>query len=145
MKKIIVFAFLPLLFIVVSCKEDAETVTTNTDQPSGNFTSQRMGSFMEQNSTGTTGVAKLGTDAEGTPFLYFGSNFKTDLHTGTVTIYLSTSDMYKADATNSKLVGLVPNNGEGYYKLDADVPAKFTHVILWCATASIPFGYAPLQ
>jgi hypothetical protein len=32
-----------------------------------------------------------------------------------------------------------------YIRLAAAIPANFTHVILWCGTASIPFGNARLN
>ena len=35
--------------------------------------------------------------------------------------------------------------GETFIKLGSAIPANFTHVILWCGTASIPFGNARLN
>lgn len=137
------------LFILTSCDDDNETVMIDTSLPEGTFTAQKSGSFMEQNGTGSTGTAQLGTDSNGTQFLAFGSNFMTNLGTGTVTVYLSTSMDYVADPANGnpdlRLAGIVQKNGQNYYKLDPAAEAKFTHVILWCGSASIPFGYAALQ
>lgn len=149
MKKIILFATLPLVFLF-GCEDDStETVTVDSSQPTGEFMSQRGGTFVEQNGTGTMGMAELGTDEDGEQFLYFGPDFQTNLGTGTVTIFLSTSEEFMADPMQGnpdlRLVGNVSMNGESFYKIAPSAESKFTHVILWCASASIPFGYAPLQ
>ena len=73
----------------------------------------------------------------------------TELGTGTATVYLSTSATYKADPGKGnpdlKLLGIVAKNGEQYFKLSAAPESKFTHVIIWCGSASIPFGNTPLN
>lgn len=147
MKKIILFSLLSCWLL--ACQQDSETMTIDTRLPTGNFNSQRMGLFTEQNGTGTQGTASLGTDEDGRYFLSFSEDFQTNLATGTVTIFLSTSEMFQADPANGNpdllLVGNVTSNGAGFYALDGPVPEQFTHVILWCASANIPFGYAPLQ
>ena len=78
-----------------------------------------------------------------------GSDFKTELGTGTATLYLSTSATYKASPGTGnpdlKLVGIVSKNGEQYFKLGAAPDAKFSYVIVWCGSASIPFGNAMLK
>ena len=79
----------------------------------------------------------------------FGSNFTTNLATGTVVVYLSTSDTYTADPGSGNpdllLTGYVSENGEHYFRLDPSADAKFTHVILYCASAGVQFGNAPLN
>jgi len=147
MKKIILF-MLPLFFF--ACEEDSQDVVMiDTSMPTGELSVMRSGSFVEQNGTGTTGMAALGTDDNGEQFLRFDPGFQTNLGTGTVTIFLSTSDMFVADPANGnpdlRLVGNVAMNGESFYQIAPNVESRFTHVILWCASASIPFGYAPLQ
>jgi hypothetical protein len=131
-----------------ACSDD-DVLTIDSAKPEGTFTIARDGSFMEQNSTGSMGTAALGSDSQGTEFLKFESDFNTNLATGTVTVYLSTSMTYMADPGNGNpdllLVGIVNKSGENYFKIDPAAPSKFTHVILWCGSANIPFGYAELN
>lgn len=148
----IALLLLSLSFTAVSCdkEEDVDpiTVTIDSSQPQGDFTVTRMGTFTAQNDAPTAGTAEFGTDAEGTNFLRFGSDFTTQLATGTVSVYLSTSDTFTADPGNGnpdlKLVGSISANGAQAFKLNAAPAATFTHVILWCNTASVPFGNAAL-
>lgn len=149
MKKIILLAALPLFFLFSCEDDDTETITVDSSLPSGTFTSQRSGNFVEQNGTGTSGLAELGSDTEGEQFIRFGENFMTNLGTGTVTIFLSTSENFVANPGSGnpdlRLIGSVSMNGETFYKIEPSADSRFTHVILWCASANIPFGYAPLQ
>jgi hypothetical protein len=149
MQKIQILTILLALFSFVACESDPEEVIIDSSQPQGTFTPVEMGTFVEQNMTGSAGTAALGTDEEGTEFLRFGSDFMTNLGTGTVTVYLSTSQDFMADPGNGnpdlRLVGPVRSNGENFFKLDPAAESKFTHVILWCGSANIPFGYAALN
>ena len=135
-------------FAFFSCEDD-EVTPVDSSLPSGTFTPSKSGSFVAQNGTSSAGIAQLGTDAQGASFLYFGPNFTTELGTGTVPVYLSTSNTFTPDPANGnpnlKLVGGVFRNGQTYFKLNSTPEAKFTHVILWCGSAGIPFGFAPLQ
>jgi hypothetical protein len=137
------------LLALSACSKDEQTVTIDSSQPDGNFAAARAGSFTAQNGTPTAGTAELGMDSKGTSFLRFAPNFTTQLATGTVTVYLSTSANFVTNPGTGnpdlRLVGTVGKNGEMYYKLNAAVPASFTHVILWCGSANIPFGNARLQ
>lgn len=145
--------FFSLLLLVsvsfVACEEDGDTQIIDSSQPAGAFTADRAGDFIAQNGTPTSGMAALGTDEDGNDFLRFGSDFTTELGTGTVTVYLSTSENFVADPGNGNpdliLVGAALQNGEIFFKLDRSVGNQFTHVILWCGSASIPFGYAELK
>lgn len=134
---------------VTSCKEDAVPITVDSSKPDGTFTATKTGSFVVQNATPTAGVAQLGTDTKGVQFLRFSDTFTTQFATGTVSVYLSTSMTWVPDPGNSKgnlrLVGPSLKAGEAFFKLDPTVASKFTHVILWCGTAGIPFGYAELK
>jgi hypothetical protein len=142
-------------FTLVSCSDDDDDndtptqVTIDSSQPSGSFTASRGGMLTAQNNTPTMGTVELGMDAQGSNFLHFASNFTTELGTGTVSIYLSTSATFTADPMNGnpdlKLVGVVNDNGESYHKINGMVESKFTHVIIWCGSANIPFGNALLQ
>jgi hypothetical protein len=149
MKRIFFAAIAFSMLALAACSKDEKTVTVDSSQPEGTFTAGRTGSFTAQNGTPTMGTAELGTDSKGVPFLRFGSNFTTQLATGTVTVYLSTSASFVANPgagnPDLRLVGTVGKNGEMYFKLTNAVPSNFTHVILWCGSANIPFGNARLQ
>ncbi|MBT32958.1 MAG: hypothetical protein CMO01_25145 [Thalassobius sp.] len=140
-----------LSFTIVSCDDDDEPdeIIIDSSLPTGTFTASRSGSLTAQNGTPTSGSVDLGTDEDGVTYLHFGSNFTTELGTGTVTIYLSTSDTFMADPANGNpdliLVGVVDENGESYFKISKTVSSSFTHVIIWCGSANIPFGNAQLQ
>lgn len=135
-----------VVFATSSCKKE-EVIDPTV--PNGDFTASKSGTFVEENGSGTTGMAELGTDEDGTEFLHFASGFATNLATGTVVVYLSTSETYAADPGNGnpdlRLVGYIDSDGEQYFRLDPAADSKFTHVILWCASAGISFGYAPLN
>jgi hypothetical protein len=147
-RKLSFFAIIVLLF--AACSEDDPTeVVIDSSLPQGPFSSMKSGMFVEQNGTGSTGTSELGTDSEGTQFLHFGNNFNTNLATGTVTVYLSTSETFMADPPNGNpdllLVGPVKSAGENYFKIAPTAASKFTHVILWCTSVGVPFGYAALN
>lgn len=149
-RNVILFAIFSLISVAsfTSCTKDKEVILDPT-VPKGNFTASKTGMFVEQNGTGSKGTAQLGKDENGTQFLKFGSDFSSSFATGTVTVYLSTSSTFTADPGNGnpnlRLIGGVFKAGEIYFKLDPAADAKFTHVILWCGSANIPFGNAPLQ
>ncbi|MCB0546913.1 MAG: DM13 domain-containing protein [Phaeodactylibacter sp.] len=138
-----------VLFLASCNKEDEKIQIIDSSQPVGELTVLRSGTFVAQNGTPSAGAAALGTDEDGAYFLRFGSDFITELGTGTVTVYLSTSDTFMADPGNGnpdlRLAGIVDNNGESFFKLNGAIDAKFNYVILWCGSANIPFGYAQLQ
>ncbi|WKN42702.1 DM13 domain-containing protein [Tunicatimonas pelagia] len=139
------------MLAMVSCEDDTETVTETIDSsvPTGDLMVQRQGTFVDQNNKSTAGMVQVGTDQDGESFLRFGNDFTTDLATGTVTIYFSTSDELIRDAgagnPNVKLVGAVQGTGEDFFKLSSAPENRFTHVILWCESVGIPFGNAQLQ
>ena len=144
---LLLFAF---TLTTTSCDDDAAVIETIIDssRPTGDLTVTRAGDIVAQNDTGSQGEVQVGTDDAGVNFLRFGDDFQTVLATGTVTVYFSTSQEFNADPGNGnpdlKLVGAAQSNGEQLYRLENSVDAKFTHVILWCASANIPFGYAEL-
>jgi hypothetical protein len=141
--------FLALSLTTTSCSKDNETITIDLSIPNGNLNVDRSGSLIAENGTPTKGKIELGQDTDNTSFLRFASDFTTELATGTVSVYFSTSATFTADPANGnpdlRLVGAVSGNGEQFFKLNESIPAKFTHVILWCNTASIPFGNAELK
>jgi len=151
MKAIKLFSLFLLSALIVACGDDdtTETIVVDPTLPQGTFAVSRAGNFVEQNGTGSAGLAELGTDSDGVQFLRFGSDFTTNLGTGTVTVYFSTSMDFVTDPANGnpdlRLVGPVQTAGESFFRLDPNVSANFTHVILWCGSANIPFGYAELN
>jgi Electron transfer DM13 len=143
------FLLLAFVLLTTSCSKDEETVTIDSALPNGTFTAARSGSLTAESGTPTAGMVELGTDEDNANFLHFGSNFVTELATGTVSIYLSTSAVFTASPGTGnpdlKLVGNISKNGEQYHKLSGAVSSNFTHVILWCNTAGVPFGNAKLN
>jgi hypothetical protein len=141
-----------VLFAFTACQENVtepEEIIIDSSQPQGAFVATESGTFVEQNDTDSAGTAELGTDEAGTSFLRFGDDFMTNLGTGTVTVYLSTSETFTPDPMNGnpdlRLIGPVSSNGENFFRLEAAAEARFTHVILWCGSANIPFGFAALN
>ena len=150
--KVLFFALLSLSSVAFfsACTKDKEVIVeVDSSKPQGTFTATKSGAFVEQNATGSKGTAQLGTDSKGAQFLKFGSDFSSSFATGTVTVYLSTSMTFTPEPgsgnPNLRLIGPVKKAGENYFLLDPVAEAKFTHVLLWCASANVPFGYAPLQ
>lgn len=144
----ILFLFVTL-FSVSGCDDDeATTVTIDSSVPQG-FTVNRSGGFVAQNGTPTVGATELGTDENGAQWLRLSDDFVTEQGTGTVTVFLSTSDTYTASPSTGNpdliLAGGLTTNGEHFYQLTRTADADFTHVILWCASANIPFGVAEIQ
>ena len=148
--KVILFALFAFSTTAVftSCEKEVEVIVDPT-LPQGTFTASKNGTFTEQNATGSKGAAQLGTDEKGTQFLKFGSDFNSNFGTGTLTVYLSTSQTFTADPGNGnpnlRLIGPVTKAGENYFVLNPVADGKFTHVILWCGSANIPFGYAEIK
>ena len=147
-KNLLLFTIFTVCLILSSCTKE-EIVTVDSSLPSGAFTPAKSGNIVAQNDTGSKGSVQVGKDGSSTNFVKFGSDFNTVLATGTVSVYLSTSQTFKADPGNGnpdlKLIGIISKNGEQYFKLPSSPDAKFTYLILWCGSANIPFGYASLQ
>lgn len=145
--------FFPILLLLsvsfVACENDDDTQIIDSSLPVGTFTVDRSGDFIAQNGTPTSGMAAIGMDENNNTFLQFNDAFTTELGTGTVSVYLSTSENFIADPGNGnpdlRLIGAVSQNGENYFKISSSVAGQFSHVILWCGSANIPFGYAALQ
>jgi hypothetical protein len=142
------FAMLMLALTIAftGCKKD-EVIDPTV--PNGDFTVSKTGTFVAENGSGSAGKIELGTDEDGTQFAKMGSDFKTNLATGTVVVYLSTSATYTADpgAGNPalRLIGNIKANGEQYIRLSPAAESKFTHVLLYCASAGVQFGNAALN
>lgn len=149
MKKALIFIYVAF-FGLVSCSENNDPITVDPTQPTGTLSVIRSGSFIDQNASGSKGVAELGTDTQGKEFLKFSPDFNTALATGTVTVFLSTSNEFRPDPGNGNpnllVLGPVREAGENFFAIPTgESTSKYTHVILWCGSVAIPFGNAPLQ
>lgn len=149
MKKIILASIVIATTVFTSCKKETTTVTADPTKPDGAFTVSKTGSLVAQNGTPTQGTIELGTDSKGVTFLHLGANFKTELGTGTATVYLSKTMTFSASPGSGnpdlKLAGIVAGNGEAWYKFTAAPSTTLGFVIIWCGTANIPFGNGKLN
>ncbi len=148
--KNLLFLFLAIgVLTITSCSKDPVEIVVDSSQPQGTLTVSKTGTIVEQSDTKSKGTITLVKDSKGTEFLKFSTDFMTVLATGTVSVYLSTSAVFKTSPGTGnpdlRLVGPIARNGELFFKMDPTVPSKFTHVILWCGTASVPFGNAQLK
>lgn len=144
MKRNLLWVALLAIILWSSCKEETTTPTpTATDQPVGAFTATRSGSLTPQSGTPTKGTVQVGMDSKNTVFLKLGSDFKSDFHTGTVTLYMSKGATYSASTI--QLVNTVNKDGEQYFKMAGLPGSEFTHLIVWCGSAKIPFGNAEVK
>lgn len=138
---------LSLTMMFTSCSK--EEIITDSSKPVGTFTVSKSGTFVAENGAPSKGKVELGADENQVNFLALGSDFTTQLATGTVSVYLSTSNTFTADPGNGnpdlKQVGAINANGQQYIKLATAVDSKFTHVILWCNSAGVQFGNAALN
>ena len=146
--KFFMIALLAAAMLASCTKTETVTVTTDSGVPDV-FTKLKGGTFVADKAASTKGMVQVGTDSKGQYFAKMTSDFVTEQGTGTVTVYLSTSAEFKASPGTGnpdlKLIGTTTKNGEQYIKLTGAPEAKFTHVILWCGTAGVRFGYAPVN
>lgn len=106
----------------------------------------RSGTLTPQSSTNTKGMIQIVSNEEGKFFVRLTDDFTTKFSTGTVTVYLSTSENLRLSSAGSfQLISIVGKSGEHFFPLASSPEAKFTHGIIWCGAAAIPFGFAPLD
>ena len=116
------------------------------EKPVGKVELLKAGTFSSQSGSNTKGMIDLITDEGGSFFIKLGKDFNSSFHTGTVTVYLSTSSSLKlSEPTTFQLVAVVDEGGEHFFKLPNFPDSKFSHGILWCGAAAIPFGFAELN
>ncbi|GAA3945430.1 DM13 domain-containing protein [Hymenobacter algoricola] len=140
--------------LLASCSDNEnepapQSPTTSTVTPNGNVSTLKTGTITPQNGTPTTGMLTIVRDANNREFVQLADDFKSDFHTGTVTIYLAKATtnigvQRRADAGSVKVVGLVNKNGKQVFLIDRGLEA-FSTVVFYCETAAINFGAAPLQ
>lgn len=106
----------------------------------------RSGTLSNQSGAGTRGSVQLVKDQAGKYFISLSDNFTTKFSTGTVTVYLSTSPSLRLNENGSfQLLGSANRPGAHFYELQGNIDEKFTHAIIWCGAAAIPFGNALLE
>jgi len=127
--------------------KDADTMKPADEVAvAGPVTILKTGTLTAQSSTNTKGMVQVVTNAEGKYFVRLTEDFTTKFSTGTVTVYLSTSDRLQLNTSGSfQLVSIVGKAGEHFFPLTGAPDTKFTHGIIWCGAAAIPFGFAPLN
>lgn len=142
------FLLVAFAFFLFSCEENMEGPATpddNTDV-SGPIEVLKTGTLTAQSSTNTVGMVSLVKDKEGKYFIRLSESFTTKFSTGTVTVYLSTGQTLNLNSAGSfQLVSIVGKPGEQFFALPGLPDSKFTHSIIWCGAAAIPFGFAPLN
>lgn len=151
MKKITKPLFLALLvFAVFTACSDSDDMKPKDKTPDAeapaSFEVQKGGALTAQSSTNTRGMVQIVKDDAGAYFVRLTSDFTTKFSTGTVTVYLADSDRLNLGQSGTfQLVSVVGEAGEHFFPLAAAPDTKFTHGIIWCGAAAIPFGFAPLQ
>lgn len=146
-----ILAIVALSLTAASCSSDSGTATVQVDttKPVGAFTVTKSGTLTAQNGTPTTGKIEMGTDSQSTTFIHLGSDFKTELGTGTATVYLSKTATFTASPSTGnpdlKLIGIVAGNGEAFFKVNGTIPAGLNYIIIWCGSANIAFGNGLLK
>ena len=132
-----------------SCsKSDDSTpfIPDDTMSVSGDLDVIKKGTFTSQSGSNTNGMIELVTDEKGDFFVRLRIDFASRFHTGTVTVYLSnSSSLNLTEPSSFHLVSVVDEGGEHFFKLPNFPDAKFSHGILWCGAAAIPFGFAAFQ
>ncbi|WP_373496417.1 DM13 domain-containing protein [Aquiflexum sp.] len=138
---------LMLLLMVSSCNENLGGMPDeNSVEIMEPFKILKGGTLNRQSGTNTTGMVQIVQSDSGMHFLRLSENFNTKFSTGTVTVYLSTTSSLRLNEAGSfQLIGRVNTPGEHFYELNGLPDEKFTHGIIWCGAAGIPFGNALLE
>ncbi len=137
---------------VAGCKSDPVQPIINNNGPVAPTTVLRTGTLTAENGTPTAGSVSVIRDANNDQWVTFGSNFTSSFATGTVTVYLAKAASRIGDqrvlppppVPNILAAGFVSSNGAQALKLPAS-STGFGYVVLYCETAEINFGNAPLN
>jgi hypothetical protein len=138
---------LMMSIILLSCDNmPDETPMDDQVMVTGPLEVLRSGTLSNQSGAGTRGSVQLVKDQAGKYFISLSDNFTTKFSTGTVTVYLSTSASLRLNESGSfQLLGSANRPGAHFYELQGNIDEKFTHTIIWCGAAAIPFGNALLE
>ncbi|HCD86948.1 MAG TPA: hypothetical protein DEQ87_04805 [Algoriphagus sp.] len=148
MKTFIQLLAISFLTFMLSCSSDSmePIIPDDSNQVSENFAVLKTGTLTPQSSTNTRGMVQLVRDEDNKFFIRLSDDFTTKFSTGTVTVYLSTSQSLNLNNTSTyQLVSIVGKSGEHFFSLPGMPDEKFTHGIIWCGAAGIPFGFAPMN
>lgn len=136
-----------LVLVLAACSSSSDEMDPILPDPktevkvTGNVMAIKTGTLSARSGTNTKGMIEIVSDDAGKYFLRLGKDFVSDFHTGTVTVYLSTTNQLKLSESGSfQLVSVVNENGEHFFNLPNLPDSKFTHGIIWCGAAGIPFG-----
>ena len=151
MKTYALITGLLLSFILISCGSESSgdndpSIPDNTQEVTGTVQLIKGGPLTAQSSTNTRGMVEIVKDQQNKYFVRLSDTFTTKFSTGTVTVYLSTGQTLNLNSQGSfQLVSIVGKAGEHFFALPGKPDDKFTHGIIWCGAAGIPFGFAPLN
>lgn len=135
-------------FSLLSCqdKSDQMPADDNDVEVTGPLEVIKSGALSNQSGAGTRGTVQLVKDQTGKFYISLSDNFTTKFSTGTVTVYLSTTSSLRLNESGSfQLLGLANRPGAHFYELQGNKDDKFSHAIIWCGAAAIPFGNALLE
>ncbi len=140
---------LAIIGLLASCSnsDDLEPTTSlpESELPV-NFEVIKGGALTAQSSTNTRGMVQIVKDEAGDYFVRLSEDFMTKFSTGTVTVYLSNSaGLNLNQASSFQLVSVVDDPGEHFFPLSGAPDDSFTHGIIWCGAAAIPFGFTLLD
>ncbi len=144
------FLLAAVAVLAFSACDESEDVNPNQLPDTGadvaNFDVLRGGELTAQSSTNTRGMVQIVRDDAGDYFVRLTEDFTTKFSTGTVTVYLSNSSSLNLDQASSfQLVSVVNEAGEHFFELAGEPDSEFTHGIIWCGAAAIPFGFTLLE
>jgi hypothetical protein len=142
------FLILFVALFVISCDNTNENPAAPDDNTAvaAPIEVLKTGTLTAQSSTNTKGMVSLVKDKDGKHFIQLSDSFTTKFSTGTVTVYLATSQTLSLSTAGSfQLVSIVGKPGEQFFNLPGLPDSKFTHAIIWCGAAAIPFGFSPLN
>lgn len=148
MKKLMkIYAMLLSIFLITACENSSDELPMDTDvEVAGTLEVLKSGTLSNQSGAGTRGTMRLVKDGTNKHYIELSDNFTTKFSTGTVTVYLSTSSALRLNESGSfLLLGLANKPGSHFFELVGNPDPKFTHGIIWCGAAAIPFGNAKMD
>ena len=123
-----------------------DTTRMDTTAMDTSTTILRKGAFQPQNNYVAEGTASLKRKADNSFKVVLDENFRTSFATGAVTMYLSKAQRLNlSDQSSFIRLAVINTNGSHTFDIEGSVSDDFTHVVIWCAPARIPFGFAALE
>ena len=113
------------------------------------YTTLRTGTVMAQGGVMSGGTLAIVKAPDGAEYVQLNMDFHTEVHTGSVTIYLAKSNgeirtQRAANPANVLRVGSITQSGAQRLLITPSY-AGFSHVVLHCDPAQYNFGAAALQ